>query len=231
VSRPLLKRKRFWAGMVLLVAMLTAWALLPGHIHRLRDIEWASLRDNLRALDPWLPVIAILLYGLTTVLFLPTTLVTILVSLLYGPWLGLPIALIGLTLGMGSAFLCARYLFRDWFQRRYGHTRFYSQLQTHMNSRGWKLVLFTRLLPINPFTLFNYACGLTPIAFGPYLLASAIGVIPNTLALLWTTHATGQLALGHFDARVILLLFAGAGLFALLAWLPRRKQPHPPATP
>ena len=90
-------------------------------------------------------------------------------------------------------------------------------------------MLFTRLLPINPYSFLNYAYGLTRISFGRYLLASVIGVVPNVLALLWTTHAAGQLARGQMDWRILVLLFAGAGLFAALAFLPRLLRRRMPA--
>ena len=161
--------------------------------------------------------------------FLPTTLVAILVGLLYGPWLGLPICLAGIGLGMSVSFLLSRYLLHEWIERRIGDTKLYRRIEEHMRRDGWRLVLFSRLLPINPFAFLNYAYGLTRIPFWAFLAASVVGIVPNMLALLWTTHAAGQMAAGQMDGRIFILLFAGAGLFAVLAWLPRllrRKMPE-----
>lgn len=193
-----------------------------------RDFGWQDIRDGVLASGPWAPLVCILLNALFTVLILPTTLVSILVALLFGVAWGLPICLAGLGLGMASSFLIARHLVRDWLKRRIGDTRLYHHLEENIRRDGWKLVLFSRLLPVNPFSFLNYAYGLTGIPFGRYLLASVVGIIPNVLALLWTTHAAGQLATGRLDWRILILLFAGAGLFAVLAWLPRllhRKMP------
>ncbi len=197
-------------------------------------VGWENIRDGVRASGPWAPLVCIFLYAFVTVFFGPTTLVGILVALLYGPWLGLPICLAGLGLGMGLSFLTSRYLLHDWIERRIGDTKLYRRIEDHMRRDGWRLVLFSRMLPINPFAFLNYAYGLTRISFGPFLLASVVGVIPNTLALLWTTHAAGQLATGQLDGRVLLLLFAGAALFAVLAWLPRllrRQMPEALSAP
>ena len=91
---------------------------------------------------------------------------------------------------------------------------------------------FMRLLPITPYSFLNYAFGLTGISFGRYFLASLVGIVPNVLALLWTAHAAGELAAGRMDWRIFALLFAGAGLFAALAWLPRRlRRNRPDALP
>lgn len=229
MSRPFYQRKRNWTAIALLVAAALAYGFRRELTPFIQHIGWDDIRAAVLASGPWAPLVCILLYAAVTVLFLPTTLVGILVALLFGPWLGLPICLAGLALGMSCSFLLARYLFHDWIQRRIGTTQLYGKLTTHLEREGWKLVMFTRLLPINPFAMLNYTYGLTTISFWTFLAASTLGVIPNTLALLWTTHAAGQLATGKLDIRILLLLFGGAVLFALLAWLPRllrRKDPN-----
>lgn len=229
MNRPLHKRKRAWGLLALLAAAALALAHRTEIAAWIHDLGWQDLRAGVLAAGPWAPLVCVLLYALATVLFLPTTLVGILVALLYGPWRGLPLCLAGLGLGMGAAFLASRYLFHEWIARRVGDTRLYRRIEAHIRRDGWKLVLFTRLLPINPFPVLNYAYGLTGISFRAYLAASLAGVVPNTLALLWTAHAAGQLATGQLDGRILLLLFAGAALFAGLAWLPRllrRRMPE-----
>jgi uncharacterized membrane protein YdjX (TVP38/TMEM64 family) len=221
VSKPLYQRKRLWTGLAVAAAAALALLFRQDIVAVLSRIGWEDIRDGVLASGPWAPLVCVLLYALFTVCFLPTTLVGILVALLFGPWRGLPICLAGLCLGMGASFLITRYLLRDWIERRIGDTRLYRRIEEHISREGWKLVVVTRMLPINPFCFLNYAFGLTAIPFGRYLAASVIGVIPNTLALLWTTHAAGQLATGRMDGRIALLLFAGAALFAVLAWLPR----------
>lgn len=228
MKRPLYRRKRAWSALALLLAASLAIVFRTELVAFLRAFGWEDIRAAVLASGPWAPWICILLFAFTTVFFLPTTLVGILVALLFGPWLGLPICLAGLALGMGLSFLISRYLLRDWIERRIGDTKLYRRIEEHMRREGWKLIVFTRILPVNPFTFLNYACGLTRISFWTYLAASVVGVIPNVLALLWTTHAAGQLALGQMDWRILVLLFAGAALFAVLAWLPRllrRRMP------
>ena len=214
------------------VAALSAAALLaifrPELSAFLGRFDWPALRDAVRASGPWAPLLCILLNALFTVLILPTTLVSILVALLFGVWFGLAICLAGLGLGLAAAFLVARYGFRDWLERRIGDTKLYRRLEENMRRDGWKLVLFMRLLPITPYSFLNYAFGLTGIRFWPYFLASLVGIVPNVLALLWTANAAGQLAAGRMDWRILALLFAGAGLFAVLAWLPRLLRRNMP---
>ncbi len=214
------QRRVALALLVVLGGGLLIW-FWPAIRSLLSRMQWADFERTVREAGLWAPLLCIVLDATFTVFSLPTTLVGVLIALLYPIGWGLLICLIGLGLGMSAAFLLARYWLRDWLARRIGHTRLFRFLEANMRQEGWKVVLFTRLLPINPFSLLNYAYGLTSIPFRHYLVASVIGVIPNVLALLWTVRAAGQLACGQTDWRVLSVLFAGAGLFALLAWLPK----------
>ncbi|MGD9613270.1 MAG: TVP38/TMEM64 family protein [Kiritimatiellia bacterium] len=222
------RRKRTWLFAAAAAAAALAVAFGPALSAAAARFDAQDLRDAVRAAGPWAPLLCILLNAAFTVLILPTTLVCVLVALLFGVARGLPICLAGLALGMASSFLLARHLFRDALERRIGHTKLYRRLEENMRRDGWKIVFFSRLLPINPYSFLNYAYGLTSLPFGRYLLVSTLGVVPNVVALLWTAQAAGKIARGQLDARVLAVLFAGAGLFAVLAWLPRlvrRKMP------
>jgi len=221
VSRPLYQRKRWILLLGVLVVAGSAVCYWSELSILASETSWQDVQDTVRASGPWAPILCILLNALFTILILPTTLVCILIALLFGVARGLPICLAGLGLGMAGSFLISRYLLHDWLKRRIGDTKLYRRLEENMQRDGWKLVMFSRMLPVNPFSFLNYAYGLTSISFGRYILASVVGIIPNVTALLWTTEAAGKLATGQMDWRVLLLLFAGAGLFAAIAWLPR----------
>ena len=227
--RPLHRRKRTWCVLLLVAAALAAAVFRHELADLARHLRWTEIRVAVLSAGRWAPFLCILLYAAFTVCWMPSTLVGILVALLFGPWLGLPICLAGLALGMGISFLLSRHLLHDWIERRIGDSRLYRRIEDHLLREGWKLVLFSRLLPVNPFCFLNYAYGLTRIPFWTFLVASVAGVVPNTLALLWTVHAAGQLAGGRFDARILAALFAGAFLFAALAWLPRLLRRNMPA--
>ena len=215
------RRKRAWTLAAAAVAAGLAAVFWPEITDLRARLDWQDVHYAVRASGPWAPALCILLNAAFTVLILPTTLVCILVALLFGIAWGLPICLAGLALGMATSFLIARYVARDWLERRIGHTKLYRRLEENIRRDGWKLVLFSRLLPINPYSFLNYAYGLTSLSFGRYLVVSTLGVVPNVVALLWTAQAAGKLARGQMDWHVLAILFAGAGLFAILAWLPR----------
>ena len=185
-----------------------------------------SLRGGLdvRMLEHWIqnaglagPLVFIALYTLATLLFLPGSLLTLAGGALFGPLWGTLINLTGATLGAALAFLVARYLAADWVQDRAGGLL--KRLIQGVEAEGWRFVAFTRLVPLFPFNLLNYALGLTRIPFVHYLLATALCMLPGALAYTWLGYA-GREALAGGAGPIQKGLIALALLAALL-FLPR----------
>lgn len=163
------------------------------------------------------PVVFILIYAAATVLFLPGAVVTLAGRALLGPVWGTLWNLSGATLGALLAFLIARHLDANWVARRAGQRL--RSLNEGVSAEGWRFVAFLRLVPLFPFNLLNYALGLTRIPLAPYVLASAIFMLPGALAYTWLGHA-GREALAGGDGMVRSILIALA-LVSALAFLPR----------
>jgi uncharacterized membrane protein YdjX (TVP38/TMEM64 family) len=84
---------------------------------------------------------------------------------------------------------------------------------------GWRIVMITRLVPLFPFNLQNYAYGLTRIGFWTYLVTSWICMLPGTAAY---TFAGGALSEGAGDVRRTLVYLAIAGvLIVMMSLIPR----------
>jgi uncharacterized membrane protein YdjX (TVP38/TMEM64 family) len=183
-------------------------------------------RDRLdpAALDTWVsgagaagPVLFIGLYAAATVLFLPGSVLTLAGGALFGPLWGTLYNLIGATLGAGSAFLVARHLAADWVQAR--AQGLLGRLVQGVEAEGWRFVAFTRLVPLFPFNLLNYALGLTRIPFLAYLLATLVFMLPAALAYTYLGFA-GREAVAGSEGLIRTGLIALA-LLAVLAFLPR----------
>ena len=179
---------------------------------------------DVRTLEQWIqhaglagPLVFIALYALATLLFLPGSLLTLAGGALFGPLWGTLINLTGATLGAALAFLVARYLAADWVQGR--AAGLLKRLIQGVEAEGWRFVAFTRLVPLFPFNLLNYALGLTRIPFVAYLLASAACMLPGALAYTWLGYA-GREAVAGGEGLIQKGLIALALLAALL-FLPR----------
>lgn len=181
-------------------------------------------RFDVTVLRQWLdqagdaaPLLFVGIYALGAVFFLPGSILTLAGGALFGPVLGTFYNLAGATIGAGLAFLAARYLASDWAERQTGGRL--RQLKEGVEHEGWRFVAFTRLVPLFPFNLLNYALGLTKIRFLHYLVASYICMLPGAVAYTYLGYAGREaVAGGEGMAHKVLVALA---LLAAVAFLPR----------
>ncbi len=148
----------------------------------------ALLREalaGLESLGAWGPVIFVLLYIVAAVLFVPGSALTLGAGALFGVGLGSVLVSAGATLGATAAFLVGRYLARDWVAKKIEGNAAFAALDRAVAADGWKIVGLTRLSPAFPFTLLNYAFGLTRVSLRDYVLASWIGMMPGTVMYVY----------------------------------------------
>ena len=83
-----------------------------------------------------------------------------------------------------------------------------AKMDGQVAENGWRIVMLTRLVPIFPFNLQNYAYGITRIGFWPYLITSSICIVPGSAAL---TFAGGALSDGRGDIKRTLAYLGDRG--------------------
>jgi uncharacterized membrane protein YdjX (TVP38/TMEM64 family) len=190
--------------------------------------EYVSL-DGLDRLRGWIdgfgvaaPLVFIAIYVVATVAFLPGTPLSLLAGLVFGPVFGTLWAVIGATIGATLAFLVSRYAARglvEGWTAKDGRVR---RLDEGVERQGWRMLLVTRLVPIFPFNLQNYAYGLTKIGLPTYVLLTAVCIIPGAAVY---TFAAGSLAsAGQDPTRTFVYLGVAAVLFVALSLIPGRIQ-------
>ncbi len=180
-------------------------------------LDAASLQRWIAGYGSVGPLVFVALYALGTVIFLPGSVITLAGGALFGPILGTFCNLTGATLGAAIAFLIARYLAADWVAARVGGRL--RQLMEGVEREGWRFVAFTRLVPLFPFNLLNYAFGLTRVHFGHYLLATYLCMLPGAIAYSYLGYA-GREAVAGGEGMIGKGLLALA-LLAIIAFLPR----------
>lgn len=166
------------------------------------------------------------LYVLATVFLVPGSILTLGAGAAFGLWRGFFLVSVGSTLGACAAMLVGRYLLRDRVARRLAAFPVFDAVRSAVAAEGWKVVLLTRLSPVLPFFLLNYAYGLTEVRFKEYALASWLGMMPGTLLFVYLGAAAGQVARSADRARTPAewaLFAAGLAATALAAWLVGRK--------
>jgi uncharacterized membrane protein YdjX (TVP38/TMEM64 family) len=150
--------------------------------------------ESIASLGPWGPAAFILIYIVATVLFIPGSLLTLGSGVLFGVVGGSICVSIGSILGATCAFLTGRYLTRDWVSQQIEGNQKFKAIDLAVAKEGWKIVLLTRLSPIFPFNLLNYAFGVTQVSFKDYFFASWIGMVPGTVMYVYIGSLAGSLA-------------------------------------
>jgi len=211
------KRRLVVTLLSLALALILARALGLTDLVRLENL--ARLRERIDGFGPWAPVVFILGYVVAVVAFVPALPLTILGGLVFGAARGTGYVAIAATTGACLSFLVARYAARAVVERWMAAYPALARMDRAVARHGFRIVMITRLVPIFPFNLQNYAYGLTSIGFGAYAVTSFLCMLPGTLAF---TAAAGAVAAGAWDARRMLLLLALAGvLLVALSLLPR----------
>ncbi len=146
-------------------------------------LEQDTLKSLIQGYGMLAPLLFILIYSLAPALLLPGLPLTIVGGILFGPFWGVVYTIIGATLGACVAFLISRYLARDWVEQKLRSPR-WRKLDGEVERHGWKVVAFTRLIPLFPFNLLNFAFGLTKIKFLHYALATFACMLPACIAFI-----------------------------------------------
>jgi uncharacterized membrane protein YdjX (TVP38/TMEM64 family) len=148
----------------------------------------ALLRDSLawvEQLGPWGPVLFVLIYIVAAVLFVPGSALTLGAGAVFGVGLGSVLVSLGATLGATAAFLVGRYFARAWVAKKIEGNAAFAAIDRAVAAEGWKIVGLTRLSPAFPFSLLNYAFGLTRVSLRDYVVASWIGMMPGTVMYVY----------------------------------------------
>jgi uncharacterized membrane protein YdjX (TVP38/TMEM64 family) len=177
----------------------------------------AAIEGWLQGIGFWAPVVFILLWVLWALLFLPGAVLGLAGGALFGPVWGALWTLTGATLGASLAFLAARFVASDWVAARAGGRL--KVLLEGVEAEGWRFVALTRLVPLFPFNLLNYALGLTGIRFPVYVLTTLVCMAPGTVAYTYLGYVGREAAAGGEDLFRKALL--ALGLLAAVAFLPR----------
>jgi uncharacterized membrane protein YdjX (TVP38/TMEM64 family) len=175
-------------------------------VHWMQEIQAAGWTGRL---------IFIALYAAACLLFVPGSLLTLGAGAVYGFWEGTLLVLAGNGLGSLLSLLITRYLLRGWAKRQFARNKKLRAIEDAVAHDGWRIVCLTRLSPVMPFSLINYALGLTKISALKFLFATEVGSIPSTCVYVYFGTLIGNLTKIGPDLRAhrpLEWIFQGAGL-------------------
>jgi uncharacterized membrane protein YdjX (TVP38/TMEM64 family) len=191
--------------------------------------DYLSNTDNLKFLseliDTHFALAALIYIGLTVVacvvLALPGVTFAILAAVLFGPWWGTLFCLIATTLGAIIAFVVGRFFLQDSIKPMVEKSALLKRLLfDEADKSDIVLLAITRLVPIFPYNIQNFAYGITDISLAHYSLYTFIFMIPGVA--LYTIGTAGFTSEGnrwlYFGIAAVLL-----ALVMFLGWMIRRK--------
>ena len=180
-----------------------------------------DMANALRAMGPAAIPTYVAVFALTSGLAIfPTHIQAVIGGWLFGFRTGGAMAVLGATLGALIGYLIARAAGRDralgliaeWPQSR----AVYSALLEHGIARRMGLVSLLRLSPSSPFALTNLVLAATRVPIVQYLLCTAIGMAPRTVAAAWVGQGLSDLSGATSNQRWVTILGIIATVIAVV---------------
>lgn len=181
-----------------------------------------QLRDWAESVGPWFPLAFLLAHTAVTVVPVPRTAFTLAAGLLFGPVLGVVIAVAASAVSAVLAVVLVRAA--GWQLNRLVRHRAVDKVDERLRNRGWRAVLSLRLIPVVPFSALNYAAGASAVRLVPYTLATLAGLLPGTAAVV----ILGDALAGHISPTLYLVsVCTGAlGVAGLALEIRHYRQQH-----
>jgi uncharacterized membrane protein YdjX (TVP38/TMEM64 family) len=208
LTRTKILKKFFRLGVLILLVLAAFWlntdlALAQESANANSFNLQAILRNALQWIDSLGAIGAlafIALYIIATIAFFPGSILTLGAGVVFGVVWGSLYVFVGATLGATAAFLVGRYLARGWVARKIADNKKFAAIDQAVGREGLKIVLLTRLSPIFPFNLLNYAFGITGVSLKDYFIGS-VGMIPGTIMYVYIGSLAGNLAMIGTEAQ------------------------------
>ena len=194
-------------GLIVVVVTATIFAAnQTGLLALLTDIQ--GLQQWISGLGATGYLLFIGLFVFACVFLLPGSAFTIVAGIAFGPIKGGLLALFAATLGATVAFIVARFLLRGMILRKFGDNPIFKKIDEGVAQNGTSFLILTRLVPVFPFNLQNYAYGLTGLGLPTYVLVSLITMAPGAFIF---AYMAGDIATNGVST-MLLVKFAVAGL-------------------
>ncbi len=174
------------------------------------------LKTYIEGFGVWIPIVYSLIYLVAVFIPYAGTAMTVIGGLLFTPAFGTILVIIVSSLGSVFPFLIAKNYGRKRIKAKIEKTK-YKKYLDRTDENSFMFVLYMRLIPIIPYELQNYICGLVDISVGKFILATFIGLLPGTFTLIYLGNTIT-------DAQPIKLIILGVlCLFALLLPIALKK--------
>ena len=156
--------------------------------------QWVRIANDLSAIEVlqglldffarglWGPLIFILLYALRPLVLFPATLLTIAGGFVFGPILGVFYTIIASNISSTIAFYVGRFFGKDLLLDDESENLI-QRYSRRMRDNSFETVMIMRFIFL-PYDAVSYLAGFLTIQFWPFILATALGSVPGTIAFV-----------------------------------------------
>ncbi len=199
-----------------------------------RELQWSSYlmdHNNLKLIVNFVHnnyLLSIFLYLVFTIigssiLALPGVTFAVVASGLFGPWIGSLYCLIGATIGSVLSFLLSRYLLKDSIEELVKkNERLYNIIFQTDSEKEMLILMITRLLPIFPFNLQNFAYGITNISIAKYTIGTFIFMIPGII--IFSIGTEGIINRGNRNSMFFIALLTISLMVIIVVYLYKKYK-------
>lgn len=195
-----MKNKKLWVfiGIIVLILIgnrIFGWSSYLGNADNLKFLE-KLVKENM--------ALAIAVYMVLTivscvVLALPGVTFAIIAGLVFGPVLGTICCSLATTLGAMAAFIVGRFFLQDSIKPMAMKNKYLKKwLFDETGNNEIFILMITRLVPLFPYNLQNFAYGVTDIRFSTYSICSLIFMLPGT-----AMYTVGTAGLADKENRIL----------------------------
>jgi len=218
-----------WLKLFLVIAFLTVIFIALRFFNvDFSKVTIESFKEKIDSFGIWGPIIYIVLYVFRPLILFPAAVFSASAGAIWG-LKGLIYLVIGANLSAIAEFLIARYFAREMVEKLIQGK--FSKIDQAVEKKGFITVLLIRLIPNVAWDIQNLALGLTKVKFRDYALATLIGILPGSFALVYFGSSSISVITNpkHFWKIIVAFVILGA-VYYLQQFL-KKKQNKEPITP
>ncbi|WP_282139215.1 TVP38/TMEM64 family protein [Rossellomorea aquimaris] len=146
------------------------------------NVKPHDIRDWIVSYGIWAPIVFIVVYTIRPLILFPASILSLAAGLAFGAFEGFIYILIGALGGATVAYYTARFLGAKLLKRPSPRM---IKIREKMEENGFVYVLLLRLVPFLNFDLISYLAGMGKVRYIPFILATAIGILPGTFGYVF----------------------------------------------
>lgn len=217
-------KKYIILGVCVIVAAIVAflqWSELQSLAKLLSEGSVEDVVSFIQHWGMWAPVVSILLMVLQAFIApIPSFLIAGANGLVFGVFDGILISWFGAMLGAAGTFYLARVLDEDFVKRFEQSSGLMKKVDEISQKYGAKVIFVGRLLPFVSFDFLSYAAGLSTMKAWQFFLATALGMIPGTVAYVLLGNEIMKYS--RYSRQIIWITFAAIALLLVYSTIKKK---------